>query len=252
MGSLNTFYLMGRVARSASPAGNTRGGVPIVTFAVAPGTTGPRRAPDAVDLEASGPQAEQATRLRVGQSVFVRGALRPAVNRGVVAMVTALELVLDPRPPRPPRERAPGEAEGAEGAPATEGAEGAPPAEGAPAAEGAEGTDMTGDELSGEGEVGEAADAGDSGDGAPGPGGPVQLGPDGLPLRRRRGRRRGRGPRRDGDGRGPDGRGPHAGAASPPRPMLADSLPPPAPIAPTPPAPARAPVDPTYRSDMPF
>ncbi len=251
MGSLNTFYLMGRVARSASPAGNTRGGVPIVTFSVAPGTTGPRRAPDAVDLEASGPQAEQAVRLRVGQSVFVRGALRPAANRGVVAMVTALELVVDPRPPRPPRERAPGEAagaEGAEGAPPAEGegapVEGAPVGEGAPAGEAAEA--ITGDELSGEGEVGEAADAGDAGDGAPG--GPVQLGPDGLPLRRRRGRRRGRGPRREGDGRGPDGRGP----AAPPRPLLADSLPPPAPIAPTPPAPARAPADPTYRSDMPF
>ncbi|MCO5167251.1 MAG: hypothetical protein M9894_12935 [Planctomycetes bacterium] len=143
MGSLNTFYVMGRVARPAVAAG-TRHGHPVVTFGLSTSAQG--REP--VTFEAAGPQAEQALRLRPGQGVFVRGLLRadPVEGGGasLVAQVQALDVVLDgarlrPRPPREPQEgeaSAEGEpVEGAEGEPG-EGAGGEPGADGEPGASG--------------------------------------------------------------------------------------------------------------------
>jgi hypothetical protein len=220
VGSLNSFYVMGRVGRAAEQVG-TRNGQPVVLFGVTTSAQG--RAP--IALEAAGPQAEQAMRLRRGQGVFVRGLLRVDVvdERPVlVAQVQALDLVVEGGPPRAPRAPRPDGAEGGE----------APAGEGVPTAEG-------GAPLGGEGQPDdEAIDA--APDNAP---------EDGLGARRRPRRRRGRGRRGDGPrpegGSGGNGEG---ASAPPPRP----ELPPPAPIAQQPARPVQPPSDPTYRSDMPF
>ncbi|MBX3471844.1 MAG: hypothetical protein KF878_33730 [Planctomycetes bacterium] len=120
MGSLNTFYVMGRVARPAVAAG-TRHGQPVVTFGVSTSAQG--REP--VTFEAAGAQAEQALRLRHGQGVFVRGLLRADPVQGggaaLVAQVQALDVVIDgARRPRPPREPREGEPAAGEGAPSPE------------------------------------------------------------------------------------------------------------------------------------
>lgn len=237
MGSLNSFYVMGRVARAAEQVG-TRNGQPVVLFGVTTSAQG--RAP--VALEAAGPQAEQAMRLRRGQGVFVRGLLRVDVvdERPVlVAQVQALDVVVEGGPPRAPRAPRSGAEAGAEGAP-----------EGAPAGA--------------EGEAGEGVPTGEGGASLGGEGQPDDEGIDGAPgaasdesgARRRPRRRRGRGRRADGprpegaragEGSGGNGEGAPAPAPRPERP----ELPPPAPIA-LPPRPVQPPSDPTYRSDMPF
>lgn len=219
MGSLNTFYLMGRVARAAEPVGQ-RHGHPVVVFGLSTSAQG--REP--VMLEASGPQAEQARHLRMGQGVFVRGLLRVDAGESgrptLVAQVQALDAVIDGARlrPRPPRE---GDGAGAgasvEGQPdedaGTEGAEGAP--------------------------------VGEGGEGDPGASGSRRR------PRRRRGRRRPEGARPGAEGAAPEGAPAGEGAPQePPRPTRPE-LPPPAPIA-APPQPVQPKPDPTYRSDMPF
>lgn len=113
MGNLNKFYLMGRVARAPQPAGD--GDARTVILAITPGTStrNPRGGPaEALQLEASGAQADGAEALKVGQGVFIRGQLRQEAG-ALVAKVQAIELLAPPRKPRPPREgEAPPAAEG--------------------------------------------------------------------------------------------------------------------------------------------
>lgn len=200
MGSLNTFYLMGRVARLAEAAGQ-RHGRPVVVFGLSTGAQG--REP--IMLEAAGPQAEQAKLLRMNQGVFVRGSLRVDTDEGgratLVAQVQALDAVIDGARLRARSPR--------DGAPAAEG-EGGAPGEGAGA-------------VGGEGQPDDEAPV----EGAEGEGARPRRRP-----RRRRGRRRPEGA--SGEGGAPAVGAAEARPARPELPPPAPIAPPPQPVQPKP------------------